>query len=869
MRQTHENQTAFFSGKGSSILAGQSGIHKHRRWLGVHQQRCGVAAFCVNILGVVRVFLVLLMIHNKLHHSNAFERDLRAPLLASTLSKTRWRCSGARESCSLLSSRVNTCSKEIRVTRISTNAVSRATSPTRSFESSVKTYYRPSTQHYNRHELRDFRSHEDKDRIHLDWMVRNTAKILGEDAKPPGEMTPQLIKITRSLMQVWAQRAAAIKSSNAPHVVEKLLQRLLLEKRTIEEEGGYDDGNRCKKNRIEICIEDYNAVLEAWSHSTEQISVDRAEEILMKMEVEDDPKPNCRSYNAVIKALVKNGDRHSAVDRVEDLVLKMDATGNPETMPDRRSYNLLLYALSNSNRHDAAERATGHLERMIFRYRNTSPEERKLCNVKPDVNSFNQVIGAWARGKTSNYLIQMEKVFDLLLELASEFNIQLNSDTYNAVMGGWLKSNDKNALSRIQHLFLTMEEDCKRGNKSAQPDRVSINTLQTALNRFSAGKDNAKHSRLEVQYDIPHNSQSQNILMESIIKSGVHDAPEQALGILSEMEKSFENGQVDMIPDECSYSAVIKAHVTYKRKNLETKAEKLLSRMWNLHQNHGGNPPDVNVYNSLINAYASLKSYRGVTKAKQILDEMENGKKGLPKPNLITYNTVIKAMRNGNRAEGAVFAENILSRLERLGKDDPELLPDNYSYTSVITAYGRSSSPKKAEKALEIIERMTEAQKNGNKAVIVTTQTFNAALNSCAFVDGNMEEKARAFEIATKLDGLRAKSGQQADCVWYGTLLRACSTLIPPSEHRENLVDLFFHEAREKGCVGRLVLQQLKFAANRQQQIRLLKREFDEGDHVRLDELPEEWTCNSRDWGSSVTSCSRNPLRKNLLVRTN
>lgn len=160
--------------------------------------------------------------------------------------------------------------------------------------------------------------------------------------------------------------------------------------------------------RIEIYLEDYNAVLEAWSHSREQISADRAEEILMKMEEVHEPKPNCRSYNAVIKALVKNGDRHSAVDKVEELVLKMDATGDPNIMPDLRSYNLLLYALANSNRDDAAERATRHLERMIFRYKNSTLEEQKVCPVQPDSNSFNQVIGAWARGKTSNYLVQME-----------------------------------------------------------------------------------------------------------------------------------------------------------------------------------------------------------------------------------------------------------------------------------------------------------------------------------------------------------------------------------------------------------------------------------------------------------------------------
>lgn len=642
-------------------------------------------------------------------------------------------------------------------------------------------------------------------------------------------------------MQVWARRAAVIQSSDAPYVVEKLLQRPLIEKRIVEESTGIDNIDSSQENRIVIHVEHYNAVLEAWSHSKEQISADRAEEILAKMEEDYEPKPDCRSYNAVMKALVKNGDRHSSVDKVEKLVLKMDAKGDPNMMPDRRSYNLLLYALANSNRDDAALRATRHLERMIFRYRNSSPEERNLCPVEPDLNSFNQVIGAWARGNTSHYLQQMEKVYELLLDLATELDIQLSSDTYNTLMGGWLKSNDEKALSKIRQHFSTMEEDHKNGNKSSQPDRVSVNTLQTALNRFSHENNSSNLLRLEDKYDIPRNSLSQNLLMEGIIKSGVDNAPEQALGILTDMDRSFRNGQLDMKPDECSYSAVIKACITYKRKNIERKAEEILGRMWNLHRNHEGNPPDINVYNSVMNAYASLQSYRAVNKTKQLLGKMESGKiEGLPKPNLVTYNTVIKAMRNGNKEEGAAFAENILSRLEYLGKDDQELLPDNYSYTSVITAYGRSSSSQKAEKALEILQRTIQAQKNANGVAVVTTHTFNAALNSCAFVNGTIEEKARAFEIATIIDNLREESGKLADSTWYGTMLRACSTLIPPSEYREKLVDLFFQEACKSGCVGRLVLQQLKFAANREQQIRLLRKEFNEGDYVRLDELPEE-----------------------------
>ena len=57
----------------------------------------------------------------------------------------------------------NTLSKETQIAE--------PASPTRSLASSVRTHYK-----------RDFRTYDDQERIHLDWMVRNTAKILGVDA---------------------------------------------------------------------------------------------------------------------------------------------------------------------------------------------------------------------------------------------------------------------------------------------------------------------------------------------------------------------------------------------------------------------------------------------------------------------------------------------------------------------------------------------------------------------------------------------------------------------------------------------------------------------------------------------------------------
>ena len=134
----------------------------------------------------------------------------------------------------------------------------------------------------------DYQSFEEKERRErreLEWIVRNTSKILGPDSQPLiGSMTERSIQLTYDLMRAWARRASK-KESNAPHVVERLLQRLLKERDARNELVG-----------INTVL--YNIVLDAWSYSSEEGSAERTEEILMLME---------RKY--------KEGDEHIKPDK--------------------------------------------------------------------------------------------------------------------------------------------------------------------------------------------------------------------------------------------------------------------------------------------------------------------------------------------------------------------------------------------------------------------------------------------------------------------------------------------------------------------------------------------------------------------------
>ena len=98
--------------------------------------------------------------------------------------------------------------------------------------------------------------------------------------------------------------------------------------------------------------------------------------------------------------------------------------------------------------------------------------------------------------------------------------------------------------------------------------------------------------------------------------------------------------------------------------------------------------------------------------------------------------------------------------------------------------------------------------------------------------------------VATKMQ--MNKYEIDSDHTTYGTILRACSTLLPPGDkRREELVESVFRKAKAEGQVGRLVLKQMKFAASARQYQEMLGR--DKSSHIRTKELPVHWTCNVRE----------------------
>ena len=85
----------------------------------------------------------------------------------------------------------------------------------------------------------------------------------------------------------------------------------------------------------------------------------------------------------------------------------------------------MLYCFANSSLEDAASRAEDVLHRMLEQYLETDSDVKK-----PDINSYNQVLGAWARGRNKGDETRMQTIYEELLDLPEDMDIKPNADTF-------------------------------------------------------------------------------------------------------------------------------------------------------------------------------------------------------------------------------------------------------------------------------------------------------------------------------------------------------------------------------------------------------------------------------------------------------
>jgi hypothetical protein len=112
-----------------------------------------------------------------------------------------------------------------------------------------------------------------------------------------------------------------------------------------------------------------------------------------------------------------------------------------------------------------------------------------------------------------------------------------------------------------------------------------------------------------------------------------------------------------------------------------------------------------------------------------IYNEESNDTTELPKPDIITYNTILSAYSNQPKYEkGVQKAEEIIELLESKGS---VVNPDTWSYNALMNIYANQIGEYGyAQKAEDVLLNMSKMRKEGSLTVIPDTTSFNIVLKA-------------------------------------------------------------------------------------------------------------------------------------------
>jgi len=257
-----------------------------------------------------------------------------------------------------------------------------------------------------------------------------------------------------------------------------------------------------------------------------------------------------------------------------------------------------------------------------------------------------------------------------------------------------------------------------------------------------------------------------NIALNAWTKSGVKDGSQRALVLLDRIEECRLQDEVYPRADTQCFFTVISSFAKRREFQAAQTAEKLLLRLGDL----PGNERQAKHFNLVLNAYAESGHVRSGEMAEQLLKSMTElfrttGDDNV-KPELQSYNTVIKAHARSKKKDSAQRAASILSSMETE--------PDKISYSSCIDAWTKSGVKGAAQKAERILKEMKALSENDHLDSKPDRICYNAVINALA-ASGEQDAGERSERLLDEMQKLSDTGDEemQPDTWTYNTCIKA------------------------------------------------------------------------------------------------
>eukprot|EP00554_Chaetoceros_debilis_P007409 CAMPEP_0194072582 /NCGR_PEP_ID=MMETSP0149-20130528/290_1 /TAXON_ID=122233 /ORGANISM="Chaetoceros debilis, Strain MM31A-1" /LENGTH=1273 /DNA_ID=CAMNT_0038752479 /DNA_START=363 /DNA_END=4187 /DNA_ORIENTATION=+ len=447
---------------------------------------------------------------------------------------------------------------------------------------------------------------------------------------------------------------------------------------------------------------------------------------------------------------------------------------------DTTTYNLVLHTFSNmskeqGNRHhvsrsnmrqslEAAQRANDILERMEQRYLRSKRED-----VRPLTITYSTVLNAWANvGRAENAERLLKRFIALAEDAGSETDyVKPNLICFNSVISAWANKGGKESAENAMKIFQSMEElavSDKENFKDIYPDTITYSSVISAFAR-----------------------------------SGRDDAGDRAMELLEQsIRLSNEEGMKELQPDSMTFNTVLDAlskqgQLEYSKskgqmteraiQSIQTKAENVFNLMKDMHQegNKSVRPCTIS-YNILIDMYAKMSAPDKIEATLKEMDESYQAGNRVVRPCTITYNSLLYALANSNDKSGITKAMNLLKEME--GRGGKRRLPDDvrvdlYSIINVINALAKKAMfDKTAPKMIEsVLSSMEQRYLDGETDLKPNAMCYNCCIDawSKSGVDDAEENARRMLDRMSTMSEKLSAPELKPDTISYTSIITAIS----------------------------------------------------------------------------------------------
>jgi pentatricopeptide repeat protein len=380
-----------------------------------------------------------------------------------------------------------------------------------------------------------------------------------------------------------------------------------------------------------------------------------------------------------------------------------------------RPNTIMVYSLIQTlAKQGKAREAQARLDQMCSSF------EEGAMELEPNTMSFNAVLNAWADEgalkEAGELLTRMTQCYQSALYK----QVRPNAFSYNCVIHACAKSHDPNAGD---HALQWLEEMERRASHETDNNLSPLPTSRTYAGVIYALAKNGKAKMAEDVLQMMHRAAVEtkgimgpttityNSVLDAWARSGVEDAGINAERLLTRMYELHREGYKNVLPDCISYNSVFMAWGRSKSQAAGVECNRLFNEMLDAYKDHGHAEqlkPNGDTYGFLVYAWANAGDMK---KAEELLRSycvsFIQGQTDVA-PDIRSLNCILTAWAESESDNAEATATRLLSEMAELSQSVHlrSMRPDGFSYGAVLKAISRSNHPGNGERAEAIWNEM-------------------------------------------------------------------------------------------------------------------------------------------------------------------